>query len=140
MRMIADVNYTPNPIFTVENRTHRDLDLSLSVLRSVSPIHIEYLKNMGVGATLTISLINDGRLWGLISCHHYGPKNLPHYTRLSALMQGHFLTSQINVRQQAEEYALAKDIEQSLEVILSLTNSEQTRFLERLLACLNKFK
>ncbi|MFN8347953.1 MAG: ATP-binding protein [Spirosomataceae bacterium] len=134
MRMIADVNYTPEPIFTVENRTHRDLDLSLSVLRSVSPIHIEYLKNMGVGATLTISLINEGRLWGLISCHHYSPKNLPHYTRLSALMQGHFLTSQINVRQQAEEYALAKSIEHSLEVILSLTNSEQIHFLEKLLS------
>ena len=134
MRMIADVNYTPNPIFTVENRTHRDLDLSLSVLRSVSPIHIEYLKNMGVGATLTISLINERRLWGLISCHHYSPKNLPPYTRLAALMQGHFLTSQINVRQQAEEYALAKSIEHSLEVILSLTNSEQTHFLEKLLS------
>lgn len=134
MRMIVDVHYTPVPIFTVENRTHRDLDLSLSVLRSVSPIHIEYLKNMGVGATLTISLINDGRLWGLISCHHYSPKNLAHYTRLSALMQGHFLTSQINVRQQAEEYALAKSIEHSLEAILSLTNSEQPHFLEKLLS------
>ncbi|WP_428658068.1 ATP-binding protein [Runella sp.] len=134
MRMIADVYYTPVPICTVENRTHRDLDLSLSVLRSVSPIHIEYLKNMGVGATLTISLINNGRLWGLISCHHYSPKNLPHYTRFSALMQGHFLTSQINVRQQAEEYALAKSIEHILEVILSLTNSEQHNFLQNLLS------
>jgi light-regulated signal transduction histidine kinase (bacteriophytochrome) len=134
MRLIADVSYTPVPVFTTETRTHRDLDLSLSVLRSVSPIHIEYLKNMGVGATLTISLINNQRLWGLISCHHYSPKNIPYFTRLSALMQGHFLTSQINVRQQAEEYALSKNIEQSLEAILSLTDTDPRRFIERLLS------
>ncbi len=132
MRMIVDVHYTPVPIFTTETRTHRDLDLSLSVLRSVSPIHIEYLKNMGVGATLTISLINEQRLWGLISCHHYSPRNLPHYTRLSALLQGHFLTSQINVRQQAEEYALVKNIDQSLEAILALTGTVTGNFIHTL--------
>ena len=49
----------------------RPLDLSLSMLRSVSPIHIEYLKNMGVGASLSISIIVDGELWGLFACHHY---------------------------------------------------------------------
>ena len=54
--------------------TGRDLDLSLSFLRSMSPIHIQYLKNMGVGATLVASLMVGGRLWGLISCHHYAPR------------------------------------------------------------------
>ncbi len=133
MRMIADVHYESVPILTTQHSTHRDLDLSLSVLRSVSPIHIEYLKNMGVGATLTISIINNHRLWGLISCHHYSPKNLPHYTRLSALLQGHFLASQINVRQQAEEYALAKNVEQSLEVILNITSHVHQDFIARFL-------
>lgn len=106
-RMIADVNYTPVPIVTTTGDTdNRALDLSHAVLRSVSPIHIEYLKNMGVGATLTISLIHNKKLWGLISCHHYSAHNLPHYTRLAAQLQGHFLTSQINVREVAEEYDL----------------------------------
>jgi hypothetical protein len=46
----------------------------MSILRSVSPIHIEYLRNMGVGASLSISILVDGKLWGLFACHHYAPK------------------------------------------------------------------
>ena len=48
--------------------------MSLCFLRSMSPIHIQYLKNMGVGATLVASLMVGGRLWGLVSCHHYRPR------------------------------------------------------------------
>ena len=59
-------------------------DLSLSVTRAVSPIHIEYLKNMGVGASLSISIIIGGKLWGLFACHHYGPKLLPYSQRTAA--------------------------------------------------------
>jgi len=53
LRLIVDVNYTPVPLYTVDNGQEKNLDLSLSSLRSVSPIHIQYLQNMGVGATLT---------------------------------------------------------------------------------------
>ncbi|HCS17382.1 MAG TPA: histidine kinase, partial [Erythrobacter sp.] len=60
------------------------LDLSMSSLRAVSPIHIEYLKNMGVGASLSISIIIGGKLWGLFACHHYGPKLLPYSQRTAA--------------------------------------------------------
>ncbi|OJU08819.1 MAG: two-component system sensor histidine kinase/response regulator [Caulobacterales bacterium 68-7] len=73
LRMIADVNATPVPIVPARDEIGRLLDLSNSVLRSVSPIHIEYLKNMGVGASLSISIIVDGKLWGLFACHHYAP-------------------------------------------------------------------
>ena len=48
--------------------------MSLCFLRSMSPIHIQYLKNMGVGATLVVSLVVGGKLWGLIACHHYVPR------------------------------------------------------------------
>jgi light-regulated signal transduction histidine kinase (bacteriophytochrome) len=75
VRMLADVNYKPVPLspqlFPV---TGASLDMSLCSLRSMSPIHIEYLKNMGVAATLVASLIVGGKLWGLISCHHYVPR------------------------------------------------------------------
>jgi light-regulated signal transduction histidine kinase (bacteriophytochrome)/CheY-like chemotaxis protein len=73
LRVITDVNATPVPILPARDETGQPLDLSLSVLRSVSPIHIEYLKNMGVGASLSISIIVEGRLWGLFACHHYSP-------------------------------------------------------------------
>jgi chemotaxis family two-component system sensor kinase Cph1 len=128
LRMIADINYTPVPLLTIDNHTeksNKSLDLSLSVLRSVSPIHIEYLKNMGVGATLTISLLQNQKLWGLIACHHYSPKVLPHYTRLSALLQGHFLTSQIAVRQTAEEFEVAQDVEKALINSLALLHENE---------------
>ncbi|RYZ79235.1 MAG: GAF domain-containing protein, partial [Proteobacteria bacterium] len=76
LRLIADINYTPVPLYTVDDREHKNLDLSHSILRSTSPIHVQYLQNMGVGATLTISLIHQKKLWGLIACHHYSSKTL----------------------------------------------------------------
>ncbi|WP_341225517.1 ATP-binding protein [uncultured Arcticibacterium sp.] len=117
VRMIADIGYSPVPLLTLNaEASHEQVDLSMSVLRSVSPIHIKYLQNMGVGATLTISLIKDGRLWGLIACHHYSPKNLSFYVRVSALLQGQFLTSRIGV----QEIAMNYEKKMSLEVYLKL--------------------
>lgn len=121
MRIIVDVNYTPAPIYTIDDAEGKNLDLSDSVLRSTSPIHVQYLQNIGVGATLTISLMHNKRLWGLIACHHYSAKNLPHYTRLAAQLQGHFLTSQINVREVAEEFDASQIIDKSLENLLQET-------------------
>lgn len=74
LRIIADVRAKPVPIVPQLDETGQPLDLSLSVLRSVSPIHIEYLKNMGVDASMSISIIVEGRLWGLFACHHYAPR------------------------------------------------------------------
>lgn len=73
-RIIADVGSTPVPVLPTLNERGAPLDLSLSVLRAVSPIHIEYLTNMGVGASLSISIVIEGRLWGLFACHHYAPR------------------------------------------------------------------
>lgn len=133
LRMIADINYKPVPLLTIDDspqKTNQSLDLSLSILRSVSPIHIEYCKNMGVGATLTISLLQNQKLWGLITCHHYSPKNLPFYTRLSALLQGHFLTSQIAVREVAEEFEIGQEVDKSLVESLRLLHQSEENFIE----------
>ncbi|MBW8686997.1 ATP-binding protein [Chitinophaga rhizophila] len=130
LRMIVDVDYKPVPLYTIaDEREEKQLDLSQSILRSVSPIHIEYLKNMGVKATLTISLIQDNRLWGMISCHHYSAKNIPHYTRLSTLLQGYFFMSQIKVRQAADEYKYAQEIEQQIQPLLELMTTSDN-FIE----------
>ncbi|MCJ2188875.1 HWE histidine kinase domain-containing protein [Novosphingobium beihaiensis] len=72
-RIIADVADPGVPIVPEHNYDGEPADLSLSVLRSVSPIHIEYLCNMGVAASLSVSIIVDGSLWGLFACHHYAP-------------------------------------------------------------------
>jgi light-regulated signal transduction histidine kinase (bacteriophytochrome)/CheY-like chemotaxis protein len=81
-RVIADVNAQPVPIVPRRDETGAPIDLSLSVLRSVSPIHIEYLQNMGVGASLSISIIVEGELWGLFACHHYSAR-CPSFERRS---------------------------------------------------------
>jgi chemotaxis family two-component system sensor kinase Cph1 len=75
VRVLVDVNYQPVPLQPrFSPITGRDLDMSLCFLRSMSPIHLQYLKNMGVGATLVISLVVGGKLWGLVACHHYEPR------------------------------------------------------------------
>ena len=60
----------------------------MSVLRSVSPIHIEYLQNMGVGASMSVSILRDGKLWGLFACHHYAPHHVPFERRTAAELFG----------------------------------------------------
>src|SRR6185312_15068666 len=82
-RVIADVDAVPVPILPALDAKGQALDQSLSVLRAVSPIHIEYLKNMGVAASLSISIIVEGRLWGLFACHHYEPR-LPSFSYRTA--------------------------------------------------------
>jgi len=81
LRVIADVNGVSVPMVRSPTAANEEpLDLSQTILRSVSSYHIEYLRNMGVGATLVVSLMVDGALWGLIACHHNSPKLVPwHY-------------------------------------------------------------
>ena len=82
LRVITDVDAVPVPIVPTLDAGGRPLDLSLAVLRSVSPIHLEYLRNMGVRASMSISILVEGELWGLIACHHYAPR-CPSFERRS---------------------------------------------------------
>jgi light-regulated signal transduction histidine kinase (bacteriophytochrome) len=82
MRLIPDARYVPAPIAPpLHPATGRPLDLSQAALRSVSPLHLEYMANMGVAASMSLSLVLDGRLWGLVACHHRSPRHLPHELR-----------------------------------------------------------
>ena len=75
VRVLMDVDFAPVPLTPkLSPITGKELDMSLCFLRSSSPIHVQYLKNMGVRATLVVSIMVNGRLWGLISCHHYEPR------------------------------------------------------------------
>jgi chemotaxis family two-component system sensor kinase Cph1 len=75
VRVLQDVEFAPAPLVPgFSPITGEPLDMSLCLLRSSSPIHVQYLKNMGVRATLVVSLMVGGTLWGLLSCHHYRPR------------------------------------------------------------------
>lgn len=88
LRLIPDATYQPVPLLPAAN-DGRSLDLSGAMLRSVSPVHLQYLANMGVVASMSVSLIDGGRLWGLIACHHYRGPHRPSYTdRLAAEFLG----------------------------------------------------
>jgi two-component system, chemotaxis family, sensor kinase Cph1 len=85
LRVLVDVHYEPSPLVPRQlPGAGEELDMSMCQLRSMSPLHLQYLKNMGVTATLVVSLVREGKLWGLIACHHYAPRNLRFAVRAAA--------------------------------------------------------
>jgi chemotaxis family two-component system sensor kinase Cph1 len=82
LRLIPDVHGKAVPM--LGQRDGAAVDMSHCVLRSVSPIHLEYLRNMGVGASMSVSIIVDGCLWGMIACHHLQPRRVPYAIRMTA--------------------------------------------------------
>ncbi|PPK94615.1 PAS domain-containing protein [Kineococcus xinjiangensis] len=120
-RLIVDVGYVPSPLVPgVDPATDAPLDLSHSVLRSVSPIHVEYLRNMGVTASMSVSLMHDGRLWGLIACHHYSGPHRPTYdARSAAEFLGQVASQLIADREGAEEREAALAAHDLLSALMS---------------------
>jgi chemotaxis family two-component system sensor kinase Cph1 len=105
IRIIPDVNYTPSII--VSDQTSEDLrapiDLSGSVLRSVSPVHREYMRNMGTYSSMSISVVINNQLWGLISCHHASPKFVPFRLRSACEFLVQIFSTQLAAQLRAAE-------------------------------------
>ncbi len=99
-RLIADVNDPCSNIVPAVSPKGEPLDLSNSLLRAVSPVHIEYLKNMDVGASLSISIVIDGELWGLIACHHLTPRQVSFHKRTVAEFFGDLFSLELAHRNQ----------------------------------------
>ena len=87
IRLIPDARYRPSPLVPALAPSTAPLDLSHAVLRSVSPVHLEYLANMGVRASMSISLLQGSWLWGLIACHHQTPHFVPYQTRCACALE-----------------------------------------------------
>lgn len=97
IRVLVDVNYAPVPVVPDESPiTRQQLDMSLCSLRSISPLHIQYLKNMGVGATLVVSLVVGGQLWGLVACHRYVPRIVHLETRVACELLAEAVATRIS--------------------------------------------
>ena len=129
LRLIPDATYHPADIMpTLTPGTSAPLDLSYSVLRSVSPIHLEYLANMGVRASMSISLIDDGELWGLIACHHYAPKYIPYEIRTACEFLGQAVSLQLAAKQNAEDYEYRARInDASMRLVQQMAQAEPWR-------------
>jgi len=105
LRVIADVNYQPSALVpAMSPLTGTALDMSHCALRSVSPLHLEYLKNMGVAATMTISLITGEELWGLLVCHHQTPMYLSQTTKYACELLGQILSSFISGKEEYDRF------------------------------------
>lgn len=105
IRTIPDAHASSVELVPAANPlTERSLDLTYSILRSASPCHIQYLHNMGVGASLTISLIKDQKLWGLIACHHQTPKYVAYELRKACEFLGRVIFSELSAREETEDY------------------------------------
>ncbi len=119
IRSIPDARYVPVPLTpTVNPDTRYPTDLSYASLRSVSPIHCEYLQNMGVSASMSVSIVRNGRLWGLVACHHRAPLLVPYETRKACTFLGQVLSGEIGRRESEEESAYIKDSTSSLAKLL----------------------
>ncbi len=102
LRLIPDVTYQPVGLVPADD-PDRPLDLSLAVLRSVSPIHIEYLHNMGVSASMSVSLVQAERLWGLIACHHTSPKYLSYELRTACEFLGQVMALELKNKEDNDD-------------------------------------
>ena len=103
VRLISNVAYAPVAIIPeISPLMNKPLDLSRSALRAVSPIHIEYLENMEVGASLSAAIVVKGKLWGLIACHHRTAKFLDYYQRESCRFLAQMFSTEITLRETSE--------------------------------------
>ena len=105
LRLITQVEYDAAPLVPATNpRTGEPLDMSQAILRNVSSIHREYLRNMGIDASMSISIIRGGKLWGLIACHHYSPRILPRHLRAICELFGSMFSLQLESREKGDRF------------------------------------
>jgi chemotaxis family two-component system sensor kinase Cph1 len=124
VRVLVDVNYEPVPLVPrLFPPTGEELDMSMSWLRSMSPLHLQYLKNMGVTATLVASLVRENHLWGLISCHHYSPKRVPYAVRAACDLVAEIVATRLAVLENFKQVRTAASVRRLEGRLIEATSS-----------------
>ena len=133
LRLIPDATYQPSALVPAHNPVDNcPTDLSLSVLRSVSPGHLEYLSNMGVRASMSISLIKEQKIWGLIVCHHSTSRYVPYRVRTMCEFVGQVMSVELSNKEAREDLDYKITLK-SLQGKLVESLSQSERFLDGLL-------
>lgn len=138
IRMITDSADEGAPVYPSVSPEGKILDLSQSVLRSVSPIHLEYLRNMGVAASMSISIIVDGKLWGLFACHHQTPMALSHSKRGAAELFGQIFSLLLTSKLSQEDTVTERKV-QALTSRFTSTMSTTDAPLQQMVPMLQEF-
>jgi two-component system, chemotaxis family, sensor kinase Cph1 len=128
IRTIPDVEYVPAPLVPQENPlTGGPLDLSDCALRSVSPVHLQYLRNMGVGASMSLSIVVAGELWGLVACHHREPRGVSPATRGMCTLLARFISQQVRARDEDQHHRQAARLRTGIEAWLAQASEDGFR-------------
>lgn len=118
-RLIPDVDYHPQSLTPEINPVNNGYtDLSLCNLRSVARVHIEYLKNMGVQASMSVPIIMNNNLWGLIACHHCTAKNLSYEIRSALELLSNIISSQVSIKETEIHLSRRQDLSTSLNILI----------------------
>ncbi len=127
-RLISDANAAPVPLHCVDSAwTAQMLDLSMADLRSVSPIHIQYMRNMETLASMSVSIVVAGKLWGMISCHNRTSLSLTLEERNGCRLLGRLLSMQVEVLEGRSDAAERRGSRESVfQVLAGLSNSDAT--------------
>lgn len=121
LRIIPNADYEPVPLLPkLHPDTGKPLDLSFATLRSVSPIHCQYMKNMGVLSSMSISLMKGDKLWGLISCGNREPLHVPNDLRTTCQTIGQVLSLQISAM---EALDISRQREEKVEALDTLNQA-----------------
>ncbi|MCU6454385.1 GAF domain-containing protein [Sphingomonas sp. A2-49] len=121
-RAIPTIDYAPAPL---RPAGFAGCDLSDVALRHVSPVHLQYLRNMGVAASASISIVKDGLLWGLVACHHREPRLLPPDIRGAAATLASGLARQIRAKEEAAAYRERLALRAAEDRVVPRLNSEE---------------
>jgi light-regulated signal transduction histidine kinase (bacteriophytochrome) len=134
IRLIPDARYEPAALVGVQaGFDPRTIDLSWAALRSVSPVHLEYMVNMRTLASMSVSIVVRGELWGLISCHNHDPLSLSQPVRAACEHLGQLLSMQIEAKEDRAEVAERLELRKlTLEIVSHMAESDDT--LQRLVS------
>jgi PAS domain S-box-containing protein len=124
-RLVVDVEAEPVPLVpALDPATGKPADLTWSLLRSFSPVHVEYLRNMGVKASMSISLLQNGRLWGLVACHHMSPRQVPAAAQATAARIGQIASSRLSAVEAEHRRNLGNEVSAIVGLLLKNINAD----------------
>jgi two-component system, chemotaxis family, sensor kinase Cph1 len=131
VRLLVDVDNQPAPLVprltpgsVSGDLDGGELDMSLCSLRSMSPLHLQYLRNMGVGATLVVSIVREGRLWGLIACHHYALRHVGQGQRAACELLGEVMATRIAAIENHARAHVAMQVRRLEQRLVEATSAE----------------
>ncbi|WP_437918510.1 GAF domain-containing protein [Sphingobacterium sp. LRF_L2] len=119
IRLIPNRKYEPARLYPVINPlTNAFTDLSTCFLRGVSDVHLEYLRNMGVVGSMSLRVLHNGKLWGLISCNHSSPYELSFEDCTNLALLTNVISTKISSIINSREYQFVSNLQRDRNTII----------------------